>query len=70
MGILAFTKFTHRFIAVFTVRLEPKVSLLLKLLLQADGEVMTREQLCDALWTDTIVSDDSENRLSFALLIV
>ncbi len=42
-----------------TSRLEPKVSELLRLLLDANGEVLSREQLISALWPNVIVGDDT-----------
>ncbi|MDT0595096.1 winged helix-turn-helix domain-containing protein [Glaciecola petra] len=39
--------------------LEPKISELLRLLLAADGAVLSRESLIDSLWPNTIVSEDT-----------
>lgn len=40
-------------------RLEPKVSDLLRLLLDANGSVLSRDQLVAVLWPDVVVSEDT-----------
>lgn len=42
-----------------SVRLEPKVSELLRLLLNSNREVVSREELIDTLWSNTVVSEDT-----------
>lgn len=46
-----------------SVRLEPKVNLLLYHLCQAAGGVVSREQLMAVIWPDVIVGDDSLARI-------
>src|SRR5262245_30462928 len=41
-----------------STRLEPKVMQLLQRLSHTAGEVVSKEQLMQAVWTDTIVTDD------------
>src|SRR5215831_2221339 len=41
-----------------STRLEPKVMQLLQRLSDTAGEVVSKEQLMQAVWTDTIVTDD------------
>ena len=41
------------------VQLEPKVGLALKLLVERAGELVTRQELLDAVWPDVVVSDDA-----------
>ena len=46
-----------------TVRLEPQVVQLLKVLYEKRGEVITKEALQKALWPDTLVTNDSLTKL-------
>ncbi|MDA8020347.1 MAG: winged helix-turn-helix domain-containing protein [Thermoanaerobaculia bacterium] len=42
-----------------TTRLSPKIADLLLALVEAEGEVLTKDQLISRVWPDTIVSDDA-----------
>ena len=48
-------------------KLEPKVSDLLKVLIDADGQVVSREHLFQALWPGVIVGEDALTRAVFKL---
>ena len=50
-----------------STRLEPKVMQLLQRLSHTAGEVVSKEQLMRAVWTDTIVTDDVLTRAVSAL---
>lgn len=49
------------------VRLAPKASALLALLASGPGRVVTRDEICAALWPDVVVADDSLARLVSSL---
>ena len=42
-----------------TTRLSPKIADLLLALVEAEGEVLTKDQLISRVWPDTVVSDDA-----------
>ncbi|MEM9599226.1 MAG: winged helix-turn-helix domain-containing protein, partial [Acidobacteriota bacterium] len=42
-----------------TTRLSPKIADLLLALVEADGEVLSKDQLISRVWPDTVVSDDA-----------
>lgn len=46
-----------------TVKLEPQVVQLLKVLYEKRGEVITKEALQKAIWPDTLVTNDSLTKL-------